>query len=150
MSLDSNNWQEMQFTWDSTEPLGYQFMGLKVNPTNKIFYEKIDRSFATFFSVWLTNNTYTIYGIKSIIPLLFLIIFIQYSRMSPTQEIWIYRHTVWHIYCSIQYFFVMYHFYTDLSDIELKQCLSLDKYSNKCTYQLLYPLIGSFIIYYNG
>ena len=40
MSLDSNNWQEMQFTWDSTEPLGYEFMGLKVNPTNKIFYEK--------------------------------------------------------------------------------------------------------------
>ena len=69
MSLDSNNWQEMQFTWDSTEHLGYEFMGLKVNPTNKIFYEKFpykvsftgnrnfrDIDFHTHLTDWLYDN----------------------------------------------------------------------------------------------
>ena len=41
MSSPSNlNWSDMKFSWETTEPLGAKYRGLKVTPTNKIFYDK--------------------------------------------------------------------------------------------------------------
>jgi len=69
MSLGSNNWEDMTFSWETTEPLGYNFKGFKVSPTNKIFFDKFpykisfngnrnfrDIDFHSHLTDWLYDN----------------------------------------------------------------------------------------------
>lgn len=39
-SPSSLNWADMKFSWETTEPLGVKYRGLKVTPINKVFYDK--------------------------------------------------------------------------------------------------------------
>jgi len=69
MSLGSNNREDMNFSWKTTEPLGLNFKGLNVRPINKLFYDKFpykisftgnrnfrDIDFHTHLTDWLYDN----------------------------------------------------------------------------------------------
>lgn len=69
MSSGCNNYEDLIFSWDTTEPLGYSFKGFKVSPTSKIFYEKFpykisfsgnrnfrDIDFHSHLTDWLYDN----------------------------------------------------------------------------------------------
>ena len=69
MSLGSNNYEDMTFSWETTDPLGYNFKGFNVSPTNKIYFDKFpykiafngnrnfrDIDFHSHLTDWLYDN----------------------------------------------------------------------------------------------
>ena len=69
MSLTSENYHDSLFLWSKVEPLGYELSGFKINPTNKIYYDRFpykisfngnrnfrDIDFHTHLTDWFIDN----------------------------------------------------------------------------------------------
>ena len=83
-----------------------------------------DRACATAYSLWLVRVAVFQLGPMMLLTLVPLVIVLSYSRASKTREVWVLRHSFWHLFCVAECVAIMQAVYHSDVRGELRHQLS--------------------------